>query len=112
MKFGSKIAVTAVALALVAPTFANAGDAAAGKETYDKKCASCHGADGKGDEKMAGKLKLELSKLDLAKMGEKSDADMQKLMNEGKKPMPAYAGKLDAAAIDNVLAYSKSLIGK
>ncbi|MBK7975441.1 MAG: c-type cytochrome [Deltaproteobacteria bacterium] len=54
MKFGSKIAVTAVALALVAPTFATAGDAAAGKETYDKKCASCHGADGKGDEKMAG----------------------------------------------------------
>jgi mono/diheme cytochrome c family protein len=102
--------VTAVTLALVAPALAKAADAAAGKETYDKKCASCHGADGKGDAKMEAKLKLEAGKTSLAKMSEKSDADLQKLMNEGKKPMPAYAGKLDAAAIDNVLAYAKSLV--
>jgi len=39
-----------------APAFA-AGDAGAGKELYSKKCASCHGAAGEGNEKLAKMLR-------------------------------------------------------
>ena len=38
---------------LLVAALANAGDA---KETYDKACAKCHGADGKGKTKMGEKL--------------------------------------------------------
>lgn len=40
--------------ALIVPAFA--AHAAAAKETYDKDCAKCHGADGKGETKMGKKL--------------------------------------------------------
>ena len=111
MKLGSKLLITAVALTVSAPAIsARAADAAAGKAVYEKKCQNCHGADGKGDAKMAAKLKVEMS--DLSKPSEKSDADLLKLLQEGKKPMPGYAKTLDAAAIENVLAYAKSLSGK
>lgn len=41
------------ALAMAATLTARAADA---KETYDKACAKCHGADGKGQTKMGQKL--------------------------------------------------------
>ena len=48
----TKKALILTATLLVA-ALANAGDA---KETYDKACAKCHGADGKGKTKMGEKL--------------------------------------------------------
>lgn len=110
MGWMKKAALGAAMLALVAPTLgARAGDAAAGKEIYAKKCTNCHGEDGAGNAKMAEKLKVELDKLDITKATDKSDADLIKLISEGKKPMPAASKTLDAAAIDNVFAYAKSL---
>jgi len=44
------LVVVALALPVMA---AQAGDA---KTTYDKECAKCHGADGKGDTKMGKKM--------------------------------------------------------
>lgn len=52
MKTLTKKALILTATLLVA-ALANAGDA---KETYDKACAKCHGADGKGKTKMGEKL--------------------------------------------------------
>jgi len=48
-----KIILLAVALGFAAVVSASAGDA---KETWDKTCAKCHGADGKGQTKMGQKL--------------------------------------------------------
>ena len=48
-----KLLVLIVA-ALMVPAFA--ARAADAKETYEKDCAKCHGADGKGDTKMGKKL--------------------------------------------------------
>ena len=51
-----KIKLFATALALAAVTLSVS--AADGKETYEKSCAKCHGADGKGDTKMGKKLEI------------------------------------------------------
>ena len=48
-----KLLVIGVAAMAVATLSARADDA---KTTYDKSCAMCHGADGKGDTKMGQKL--------------------------------------------------------
>src|SRR5260370_18598355 len=39
------------------PVAADAASIAAGKELYEKNCASCHGASGKGDGKMGETMK-------------------------------------------------------
>lgn len=48
-----KILSLTLAISAAALFAASAGDA---KETYDKSCAKCHGADGKGQTKMGAKL--------------------------------------------------------
>jgi cytochrome c6 len=48
-----KILILATIIGFTAATAALAGDA---KETWDKTCAKCHGADGKGQTKMGQKL--------------------------------------------------------
>ena len=52
---GGAAAVVALALAWSAPVFGQAAeDAAYGAADYDKFCAECHGAGGKGDGRLAG----------------------------------------------------------
>ena len=48
-----KILLLTIAITSGALLAASAGDA---KETYEKACAKCHGADGKGQTKMGAKL--------------------------------------------------------
>jgi mono/diheme cytochrome c family protein len=45
-----------VLAAIIAMTAALRSSAADGKDLYDKSCAKCHGADGKGATKMGQKL--------------------------------------------------------
>ena len=47
--------ILAVALVLAIASVAHAADA---KENWDKQCAKCHGAGGKGDTKMGKKLNI------------------------------------------------------
>ena len=59
------VLVVACLIAMVSwtmPSFA-AGDAAAGKELFSKKCASCHGAAGEGKATVAKMLKVEMRHL-------------------------------------------------
>jgi len=49
----NKIIILAVAISFAAALSASAADA---KENYQKSCAKCHGADGKGQTKMGQKL--------------------------------------------------------
>lgn len=66
--------LTALALLTAPSAFA---DAAA---TYKKECASCHGADGKGNTKMGKKLKIKDMGSELAKI---SDAQAAKIIKDG-----------------------------
>ena len=50
-----------IAVILIVATFSagrtiSAGDAAAGKELFSKKCASCHGTEGEGKDSIAKML--------------------------------------------------------
>lgn len=88
-----------------------AADTAAGKGTYDKSCASCHGADGRGKPDKAKILKLDATLLDLGREEARAlsrDAKRKTLV-EGKGKMPAFGAKLAPADVDPVLDYALSL---
>ena len=108
----SRFAIIWVIAALVfaAPVF-GAGDAAAGKELYSKKCASCHGAAGEGKDSVAKMMKVELRHLGAKEVQAKSDSDLKKNILEGMGKMKGVAG-LDAKAADEIVAYLRTLTKK
>ncbi len=54
------------------------------KETWDKQCAKCHGADGKGDTKMGKKLEVK-DYTDAKVQAAMTDEEMSKIIKQGKK---------------------------
>jgi len=84
-----------------------AGAMADGAADYTAKCATCHGADGKGNAKMEQMLKVKIPAL--AGSALKPDAELLKLVSEGKKPMPSFAKSLSKDEIDAVVQYAKEL---
>ena len=83
------------------------GDAAAGKDAYQKKCAMCHGADGKGETPTGKSMKLrDLGSDDVQKQ---SDAQLIDITANGKAKMPAYKGKLTDEQIKDVVAFIRTL---
>jgi mono/diheme cytochrome c family protein len=103
--FGTTVSLIA-ALVLAAPAFA--ADAAAGKELYSKKCASCHGAAGEGKDSVARMLKVELRHLAAKEVQSKSDADLKKVIVEGEGKMKPVAG-VDSKGADDIVAYLRTL---
>lgn len=99
--------VVALLAAQALVSTAAAADLELGKQVYAKKCASCHGADGKGNAKMAGMLKVTIPELSAS--GGKSDADLLKLLAEGKKPMPSFGKSLSKDEMEAVLSYARAL---
>ena len=72
------IAAAALAVSVVS---ASAADV---KETWEKSCAKCHGADGKGDTKMGKKLDIK-DMTDSKYQAALKDEDMFKAIKEGVK---------------------------
>jgi mono/diheme cytochrome c family protein len=83
------------------------GDATAGKDVYLKKCKICHGEDGHGNAGMAKLLKTTIPTLDSEEVQSLSDADLRKIITEGKGKMKPVAGLSDAD-ISNVIAYVRT----
>ena len=80
---------------------------AAGAETYITKCAACHGTDGSGATPMGKKFKLrDLRSADVQKQ---SDHDLENVIAKGKPPMPVFEKTLDAAKIQELVAYIRSI---
>lgn len=82
-----------------------AGDAARGERVYAANCASCHGRNGQGGEGTAlGNA---------AMLALTSDAFLRHAIANGREdtPMPAFAGRLETAQIDDVVAYVRSRAG-
>jgi mono/diheme cytochrome c family protein len=103
------VATAALLLAASAAYSARpSGDAAAGKDVYVKKCKTCHGEDGHGNEGMAKLLKTTIPPLDSDEVQKKSDADIKKVIVEGKDKMKPVKDLSDSD-ISNVIAYVRTL---
>ena len=84
-----------------------AADAAAGKALYEKSCAGCHGADGKGNEKMATILGVKSLSIVSKDTTKKSDEQLLKVIAEGEGKMPA--SKLTKAEQKQALEHARTL---
>jgi cytochrome c5 len=79
-----------------------------GKEVYDTKCKACHGASGQGNPAMAKMMKVEMRALGSKEVQALSDADLKKIVTEGKGKMKPVAG-LAAKQVDDVVAFVRTL---
>jgi mono/diheme cytochrome c family protein len=85
-----------------------AADAKAGQATYEKACKSCHGTDGTPNAAIAKMMKVEMKDLKSSEVQALSDADIKKIISEGKgkmKPIKTVTG----ADAENVVAYIRTL---
>jgi cytochrome c6 len=106
MKLLSAIAITAMLCMAVSVSVSRAQDAASGEKTFKAKCASCHGADGKG------KAALKTQDLASAEVQKMSDAELTTITTDGKGKMPAYGKSLKPDQIKDLVAYIRSLAKK
>ena len=106
MKKTTIMILTAFALVLFAAPVAQAEDGAA---VFKAKCAACHGADGKGDTTMGKKQGLR--DLGSAEVQKQTDAELEKMIAEGKgKPAHAYSKKgVTAEQIKALVAHIRTL---
>jgi cytochrome c6 len=87
------------------------GNAAAGKDTFSKKCAVCHGKDGMGSEPMSKMMNVKIPPLSSPDVQKLTDAEMAKVINEGKGKMKPVKD-LSKADIANLIAFTRSLASK
>ena len=111
---GALLAVLAVGLA---PVFAVAQDADAGKVIYDKWCAGCHGDTGAGDGSAAAYMlprprdfTRAMYQIRTTGSGDlPTDDDMRRVIELGMPgtTMPGWTKKLSSRDINDVIAYLK-----
>ncbi|HTW63992.1 MAG TPA: cytochrome c [Bryobacteraceae bacterium] len=94
-------------LAALAATALPAADVAAGKAAYDKSCKSCHGPDGAGNPAIAKAFKVELRDLKSSDVQSMSDADLEKIITQGKGKMRPISSA--ASAAPDIVAYLRSI---
>ena len=94
------------------PVKADDTSIAAGKQVFEKQCAACHGATGKGDGKMAGELNPKPSDLTDAdwKHGA-TDGELYLVIHDGSKNtgMKPFASKITEHQIWDVINYIRTL---
>ena len=79
----------------------------AGETVYKAKCASCHGADGKGATPAGKATKARNFCSDDVK--KKTDEEWTGIIVKGKNKMPAYDKRLSESEVKEVVAYIRSL---
>lgn len=106
--------IAGLMLALLAAAAVSAGgapNAAAGKETFLKHCAACHGPDGMGKEAVAKMMKTTIPPLSSAEVQKLADAEMTKVIREGKGKMQPVKD-LSNADVANLIVFTRSLAKK
>ena len=99
MKLNAVLLIIAVALAPIA-------FAADGAATYKAKCATCHGADGKGQSPMGKKMNLR--DLGSPEVQKQTDKELYDWTADGKGKMPAYKDKLSTDEIKALVAHMRT----
>jgi mono/diheme cytochrome c family protein len=100
-----KLTAALAAAALAVPLAARAGDAQA---LFERKCASCHGKDGKGETTIGKRLGVRAFALAQGK----SDADLEKNLLEGVPgtKMPAFRDKVTGAEAKDLVKLVRGLM--
>ena len=97
MDKSTKIALAGLALAVSA----GVGYASTAAENWDNNCASCHGADGKGQTKQGKKLKIQDYTDPKVQAALKDDEMLKAILDgvkdkdSGKERMKAFKGELE-----------------
>ena len=99
-----KLVIVAIVMALTGPSLIPAD----GATDYKAQCARCHGADGKGNAKLAKALKVDEGKLNLTGSA-MSEADQVTITEKGKAKMPAFGTKITKEQIAAVVKFSMGL---
>jgi mono/diheme cytochrome c family protein len=81
--------------------------AADGAALYKTKCASCHGADGKGNTAYGKTNKLR--DLGSAEVQAQSDQQLYDVTAKGKGKMPGYEKSLGAEGVKALVAFMRTL---
>ncbi len=93
----------AVALLCCAPLLAQDS----GGDLFRANCALCHGADGKSNTPTGRAFKApDLTSAAVAKM---TDAELTRVIHDGKGNMPAFGTRLTDAQIRSLVAHIRSL---
>jgi mono/diheme cytochrome c family protein len=80
-----------------------------GEDIFKSHCVVCHGTDGTGNTTLGKQLKAsDLHGADVQKL---SDAELKKIISDGKNNMPAFSGQVTAAEIDDLVKYIR-IMGK
>jgi len=108
VKFETALTITLVLTLSMPLAQVFAADAAAGKSAYEKTCAGCHGADGKGNPAVAKTLGEKGLNIVSKETTQKSDEVLLKVIAEGAGKMPP-SKKLTGDEQKAVLRYSRSL---
>jgi cytochrome c6 len=95
------VLISLIIMAVAGAAFAD------GAAVFTGKCAMCHGKTGAGDTGMGKSMKLrDFATADVQKQ---TDADLAKIVSDGKGKMPAYKGKLSDDEIKGVVAFIRTL---
>jgi mono/diheme cytochrome c family protein len=101
---------TTAILLILTMALAPAVFAADGAAIYKTKCATCHGADGKGQTPMGKKMNLrDLGSPDVQKQTDKELYDWTAV---GKGKMPGYKDKLSDEEIKALVAHMRTFAHK
>jgi mono/diheme cytochrome c family protein len=97
---------------LSAATIARAADddSAAAKAAYKAKCVVCHSADGSGSNATGKALKV--PDLRAEAVQKLSDAELGRIIADGKDNMPSFKGSTSDAEIRGLVAYIRELAPK
>ena len=102
-------AVVALTLFFAATAADAADEAPSGKANFKTNCVACHGADGGGQMAVGKSLKVPDLRSDAVQ--KTSDADLAKIIAEGKDNMPSFKSMTDAQ-IKGLVAYIRELAPK
>ena len=81
-----------------------------GAAIFQEQCAVCHGPDGRAQNEKG--TKVGAADLTSDAIQGQSDAQLSKIVHEGKRKMPAFEGKLTDDEIQAVIGYVRQLSKK
>ena len=87
---------------------AGAGDPKNGQTVYEKNCKSCHGVNGAAPPNVATMLNGRIKDLRSSPIQSMSDADLGKIVTEGKGKMTS-AKAVSGPALDDLIAFIRTL---